>query len=340
MPSSTQTPSKPSGFKHLTLAMAAAVLMLSACSVYKPDITQGNIVSAEQVSALKVGMSRQQVQQTLGSPLLQDVFNANRWDYVYRYLKGNGSLEQRVLTVLFDVSGKLASWSGTSAPEQKDISLKPAPAPVLTPTLAAAQPAAAEPVSKLSDEVLALNPNQSITSATPDAPAASQVLLTSEAAQSQAVTLVAAQSAAPSSESAAPSAAVTAAPTTAQPSVSPLLSPDINQLVGNTINAWRTAWMAKNLAAYTGHYAPDFKGELPSHEAWIAQRKRVLDAAGDISITLSDLKVIQTSNTEARAAFTQAYRSARLIETGTKNLFFQRAGDEWLIIAERFIKQN
>jgi hypothetical protein len=96
--------------------------------------------------------------------------------------------------------------------------------------------------------------------------------------------------------------------------------------------------MGKDVNAYAAHYAADFKGELPNHAAWLAQRKRVIDASGDISITLSDIKVIQTSNTEARAAFTQAFQSARLTETGTKQLFFQRFGEAWRIVAERFIK--
>ena len=93
-------------------------LTLGACSIYKAPVTQGNIVTTEQVSLLKIGMTRQQVQQTLGSPLLQDVFNSNRWDYIYRVSKSNGLLEQRSMTVTFDGDGKLLNWSGQVAPNQ------------------------------------------------------------------------------------------------------------------------------------------------------------------------------------------------------------------------------
>jgi outer membrane protein assembly factor BamE len=309
------------------LALALCMSVLNACSVYKPDIAQGNIVSAEQVAALKVGMSRQQVQQTLGSPLLQDVFNTQRWDYVYRYLKGNGSLEQRVMTVLFDADGKLASWSGASAPEQKDISFKPLmPAAALVDQ----KTLTAEPIAKLGADVLAFNTNQSITPPVEvDSPAAS----TDTPAMPVAVVAAPAPAAATTVQ-ATPNVAHTATQTT--PTV--LRSPDINTVIGQAINAWKAAWISKNVNAYAAHYEADYKGDLPNHAAWLAQRKRVFDASGDISITLSDIKVIQTSNTEARASFTQAYQSARLTETGIKQLFFLRTGDTWRIATERFLK--
>jgi outer membrane protein assembly factor BamE len=140
--------------------LAVVVSFVAACSIYKPDITQGNIITNEQVSELKLGMSRQQVQQILGSPLLQDTFNTNRWDYVYRFLKGNGSLEQRVMTVFFDANGKLERWSGLVAPEQKDISLKPlSPAKTLAIFSPSATPAS---TASLSAEIIASGGNQSI----------------------------------------------------------------------------------------------------------------------------------------------------------------------------------
>jgi outer membrane protein assembly factor BamE len=98
------------------LAFAAAVCAgLAACSgidsatrrfaesitPYKVEVVQGNFVSKEQVAALKPGMSRQQVRDILGTPLVTDVFHAGRWDYVFT-LKRHGVQEQaRRLTVFF-----------------------------------------------------------------------------------------------------------------------------------------------------------------------------------------------------------------------------------------------
>ncbi len=70
---------------------------------YKIDVVQGNVITKEQVSALKTGMTRVEVRDVLGTPLLQSVFHANRWDYVFTFRRGDGAAEQkRKLTVFFE----------------------------------------------------------------------------------------------------------------------------------------------------------------------------------------------------------------------------------------------
>jgi len=68
---------------------------------YKIDIVQGNVVTREQAQALQVGMSRQQVRELLGSPLLASVFHADRWDYVFTFRRQGQATQQRKLTVYF-----------------------------------------------------------------------------------------------------------------------------------------------------------------------------------------------------------------------------------------------
>ena len=85
--------------------------LLAACSgtpeianyltPYRVDVRQGNMVTQEMVAQLKPGLSREQVRFILGSPLVADMFHADRWDYVYRFQPGRGDAQQRVLTVFF-----------------------------------------------------------------------------------------------------------------------------------------------------------------------------------------------------------------------------------------------
>src|SRR5512141_3095196 len=75
--------------------------IVSPITPYKVEIVQGNFVSREQVAALKPGMSRQQVRDILGTPLVTDLFHADRWDYVFT-LRQQGVLKQeRRLAVFF-----------------------------------------------------------------------------------------------------------------------------------------------------------------------------------------------------------------------------------------------
>ena len=78
---------------------------------YRIDIQQGNFVSQEMVAQLKPGMSKEQVRLALGTPLLTDIFHADRWDYVYWRERPGAKLEQRKLTVFFE-DGKLMRLDG------------------------------------------------------------------------------------------------------------------------------------------------------------------------------------------------------------------------------------
>lgn len=89
------------------IALTMLCLLTSACSnfsfpgVYRIDVQQGNIIEQEQVQKLTVGMTRAQVQFVMGTPLIADTFNPDRWDYVYSYRDGDGKLEQEHLKLTF-----------------------------------------------------------------------------------------------------------------------------------------------------------------------------------------------------------------------------------------------
>lgn len=106
------------------LVLGSLVFLVTACSAvprfspYRVDIHQGNLVTQEMAAQLKPGMTKDQVRFVLGTPLVTDVFHADRWDYVYRYHPGRGEPQQRALTVFFE-DGRLARVAGdvVAAPE-------------------------------------------------------------------------------------------------------------------------------------------------------------------------------------------------------------------------------
>lgn len=81
-----------------------ACLCLAGCLIkpYKFDMYQGNVLSAEAVAQIQPGMNQEQVLYVLGTPLLQDVFHMERWDYVYLEKPSKGPEIQRHLTIYFD----------------------------------------------------------------------------------------------------------------------------------------------------------------------------------------------------------------------------------------------
>ena len=102
--------------------IALAITCLSACSavgfpgVYRIDVEQGNIVDQEMADQLEPGMSKRQVRFILGTPLVEDPFNQDRWDYKYSRRNGLEILDEALLTVFFE-NDALTEVRGDYIPE-------------------------------------------------------------------------------------------------------------------------------------------------------------------------------------------------------------------------------
>lgn len=107
--------------KLLIFIIGCASAILVSCSiehlpgVYRIDVQQGNVVTEEMLRKLNPGMSRQQVRFVLGSPLLIDTFQPDRWYYVYSFKSGNERREQRTIIAWFKES-RLSHVSGDVEP--------------------------------------------------------------------------------------------------------------------------------------------------------------------------------------------------------------------------------
>lgn len=113
------------------LSLLLSTVTLSGCSgigfpgVYLINIDQGNIVEQDMVDQLKPDMTRRQVRFLLGTPIVEDTFNNDRWDYIRVVRRGNDTLLRRRLTVVFeddvlvDVEGDYVSenWPEPDAEE-------------------------------------------------------------------------------------------------------------------------------------------------------------------------------------------------------------------------------
>ena len=90
-------------------------------SLFKPyrfDVIQGNFVSREMAAELKPGMSKAQVREILGTPLLQDIFHGDRWEYVFSLRQGYHAPIVRRFTVFFDKDGHLLRTQGDPLPSE------------------------------------------------------------------------------------------------------------------------------------------------------------------------------------------------------------------------------
>ena len=114
---------------NLTKIISIFVLgLLAACNnlgsmdfpgVYKISIPQGNIITQDMIDQLRPGMSKRQVMFVMGTPLIRDPYNQDRWDYVYNFQPGGGVRGQERISVLFEDEG-LVRFSGDFLPTQEE----------------------------------------------------------------------------------------------------------------------------------------------------------------------------------------------------------------------------
>lgn len=92
------------------LAVVLLAVGVTGCStikkvVYRIDVPQGNYLEQDKIQQVQVGMNKAQVQYLLGTPMLQDNFSPNRWNYVFIKREGYNDPIQKNFFVYFDNKG-------------------------------------------------------------------------------------------------------------------------------------------------------------------------------------------------------------------------------------------
>ncbi len=90
---------------------------------YRADVVQGNFISSEQVAQLRPGMSRTDVRNILGTPLVASVFHADRWDYVFTLRRQGVPAQSFNYSVLFKAD-LLESFAGDAMPSETEFIAK------------------------------------------------------------------------------------------------------------------------------------------------------------------------------------------------------------------------
>ncbi len=79
----------------LSVATFAMSIAVTSCNVYRPEFSQGQRIEAADVEQLRQGMTKKQVADLLGTPLIADSFHQNRWDYAYYLIDTSREIAQQ-----------------------------------------------------------------------------------------------------------------------------------------------------------------------------------------------------------------------------------------------------
>jgi len=91
---------------------------LGVITPYRIDIVQGNVVTKEQLARVKPGMTRNQVRDLLGTPLLTDPFHEDRWDYIFTIRRQGAEPQRRSVVARFE-GDVLKSLDAPELPEER-----------------------------------------------------------------------------------------------------------------------------------------------------------------------------------------------------------------------------
>ncbi len=89
--------------KSLISICVLIVIFAAGGCVYQANLSQGNVIKQDDLDQVEVGMTRNQVRFLLGTPMIEDPFHEDRWEYVYFVKIGrDDAIFKRWISILFN----------------------------------------------------------------------------------------------------------------------------------------------------------------------------------------------------------------------------------------------
>ena len=342
-------------FVFSTVFLVACGSAIPSLKPYHVEVQQGNVVDAKMMAQLRPGMSKSQVRYILGTPLIQDSFHQNRWDYFYQIRKDGQISEQRRVILDFE-NDALKNIRGDVVPAGTKSDTDDASMATL-PSANTSVPANKE-LQKQEENKKGfwdhLNfwgdddpPTSKAIPAKPEAPIKLETPAKPETPIKPEEDKKSLLEKLPEDDT---------KPTPATNQSSDAASIPLNKVAGANatevadveqqksevtavVNAWADAWRNKDvknyLAAYSDHFVAD---GFASKKAWAAQRKLRLTKAGKITLSLDNMN-IDVNDQLAKVIFNQAYSASNFSDNVSKELQLAYSANRWLIVKESIISK-
>lgn len=98
---------------HVLAIFFVVTSLLSGCSLYRPELNQGDYITQADLDRLEPGLTKNEVQQIMGSPALTPIFKLDQWNYTFAYVDGqhrDQPLKFKTISLYFK-GDKLQSYS-------------------------------------------------------------------------------------------------------------------------------------------------------------------------------------------------------------------------------------
>ncbi|MXP56616.1 outer membrane protein assembly factor BamE [Pantoea sp. Mhis] len=94
-------------YKKFTITVIICLIIMNGCSIfehiiYNPSVSEGNYLVIQDWNKIHIGMTQQQVEYVLGTPMMHNPFGSNIWYYIYRYVSVHKHVKQQSLILTFN----------------------------------------------------------------------------------------------------------------------------------------------------------------------------------------------------------------------------------------------
>jgi outer membrane protein assembly factor BamE len=327
-------------FAFSTLFLVACGSTLPTLKPYHVEVQQGNVVDEKMMAQLHQGMTKSQVRYILGTPLIQDSFHQNRWDYFYQIRKEGKINDQRRVILDFE-NDALKNIRGDVVPAGSAAVSEDAGMATLS---AGTKPASQQAEDKSLWDRLKLwgDDEKPATKAAPKPAVESKPEESKKSIWNRLKFWEDSDKPAPKTDKSSEATTVMMkkiALSHQMLELSPFASEvaDVaqqKQEVTAAVLAWADAWRNKDVKSYLAAYADQFVPEGSSNKkAWAKQRKQRISQAKDIKLTLGNLNV-ELVGQLATVTFDQNYSTSKFSDHVAKTLQLTYSENQWLIVKE------
>ena len=319
-------------------------VFLSACQLlpenthlrsYRVLVQQGNVIEESKVESLKIDMSKEQVIFLLGEPVLDNIFDNNRWDYVYFRKRDPEETQLNMVSIFFKedkiVSMKRIVKNDDGLFEISGNTVRNKPEFIDDQEVLALQKSIFENI-ELEGSPIETNEIEE-TNETDEANEKNNLKETNKIKEEN----KSKDENKEVKENNKLDETKLDISKKEEDYAEPIKRKSDFEIVSEVLNQWASSWENQNLEEYFSYYTNNYTSKyFDNNDQWKLDReKRILDK-NEISLEISDLSITFEINEKetATAIFQQQYTSERYSDSVKKKITLQKVGKNWKILSE------
>ena len=322
----------------LTIATVAGCQLLpenAQLRSYRVLVQQGNLIEENKVDALKINMSKKQVIFLMGEPIVSNIFDKNRWDYVYYRKRDPEKTKLSIISIFFEeekIIGMKRIVKNNDGLFDVQANGSEFPEFIEDKDTAAVKKEIFEDIELegiKDDDILA-----------------EEFLTKSQINDLKQKNIVKKDI----QEEGIESKVLDGAVNISKPEDDKINNIGVkldnedkvsrkndNDTVIDIIKGWSESWQSKNLGEYFSYYQENFiPNSFNNNELWVKDRSRKILGKSAIEIDIKDISIIFDINEGERAIveFIQYYKSESYSDVVTKKIILEKFGGQWKIVSE------